>query len=90
MYSVELKAWKHFDYLYQDFSGHPFIVHIALASNGFNPLRTMNATNCIWPVILIAYNLLAWLCIQQPNFIPLLIILAQKYQITRLTSTFNL
>ena len=47
MYSVELKAWKHFDYLYPDFSSDPYIVRIALASNGFDPFKTMNVTNGI-------------------------------------------
>lgn len=67
-------SWKHFDQCFPNFSRDPRNVRLALASDGFNPFKTMNVTYSIWPVILIPYNLPPWLVMKQPNFILSLII----------------
>lgn len=67
-------AWKDFDRKSLELSSDPRNVRLALASDGFNPFRTMNTTHNIWTVILIPYNLPPWLVMKQPNFILSLII----------------
>ena len=68
------KAWKTFDATFLDFASDSRNVRLGLASDGFNPFRNMSTNYSIWPVILIPYNLPAWLCVKQPNFIISMII----------------
>ena len=51
------EAWKAFDARYPDFSNDTRNVRLALASDGFNPFRTMSTTYSTWTVILILYNM---------------------------------
>ena len=67
-------AWKDFDKKFLEFASDPRNVRLTLASDGFNPFRTMNVSHSIWPVFLIPYNLPPWLVMKQPNFILSLII----------------
>ncbi|XP_052619588.1 uncharacterized protein LOC111897976 [Lactuca sativa] len=67
-------AWKDFDKKFPEFASDPRNVRLTLASDGFNPFRTMNVSHSIWPVFLIPYNLPPWLVMKQPNFILSLII----------------
>ncbi|KAK9076729.1 hypothetical protein SSX86_005063 [Deinandra increscens subsp. villosa] len=71
-------AWKDFDKKYPEFSNDPRNVRLALASDGFNPYRTMNVAYSIWPVFVIPYNLPPWYVMKQPNFILSLIIPGPK------------
>ncbi|GLT30511.1 hypothetical protein SLA2020_053070 [Shorea laevis] len=71
-------AWKHFDEKYPDFAVDPRNLRLGLASNGFNPFKSMNVTYTTWLVILIAYNLPPWLCMKQPNLILSLLIPSPK------------
>ncbi|KAJ0592692.1 hypothetical protein HanHA300_Chr03g0088101 [Helianthus annuus] len=71
-------AWKDFDEKFPEFATDPRNVRLALATDGFNPFRTMNSVNSIWPVFLIPYNLPPWLVMKQPNFILSLIIPGPK------------
>nr|XP_043619730.1 uncharacterized protein LOC122591531 [Erigeron canadensis] len=71
-------AWKDFDKKYPEFANDPRNVRLALASDGFNPYRTMNVAYSIWPVFLIPYNLPPWYVMKQPNFILSLIIPGPK------------
>ena len=59
-------AWKTFDYQHTDFSKDPRNVRLGLASDGFNPFKSMSSTHSTWPVILIPYNLPPWMCMKQP------------------------
>ncbi|XP_077247212.1 uncharacterized protein LOC143886926 [Tasmannia lanceolata] len=59
-------AWQTFDYIYQWFSSEPRNVRLGLASDGFNPFRTMSIAHSTWPVVLIPYNLPPWMCMKQP------------------------
>nr|GEX16818.1 hypothetical protein CTI12_AA180240 [Tanacetum cinerariifolium] len=56
----------------------PRNVRLALASDGFNPFKTMNVSYSTWPVIVIPYNLPPWYVMKQPNFILSLIIPGPK------------
>lgn len=67
-------AWKTFDFEHPEFSSDPRNVRLGLASDGFNPFRSMSTSHSTWPVILIPYNLPPWLCMKQPNFILSLLI----------------
>ncbi|XP_077232767.1 uncharacterized protein LOC143871132 isoform X2 [Tasmannia lanceolata] len=59
-------AWKILDYKYLVFSSEPRNVRLGLASDGFNPFRTMSIAHSTWPVILMPYNLPPWMCMKQP------------------------
>lgn len=65
---------EEFDRQYPDFSRDPRNVRLGLASDGFNPFKTMTIAHSTWPVILIPYNLPPWMCMKQPNFILSLLI----------------
>ncbi|XP_077237173.1 uncharacterized protein LOC143878834 [Tasmannia lanceolata] len=59
-------AWQDLDSRYPNFSSDPRNVRLGLASDGFNPFRTMSIAHSTWPVVLIPYNLPPWLCMKQP------------------------
>ncbi|XP_040378242.1 uncharacterized protein LOC102718885 isoform X1 [Oryza brachyantha] len=67
-------AWKHFDCKHPKFSEDSRNIRLALATDGFNPFRSMNCSYSIWPVILIPLNFPPWICMKQPNFILSLLI----------------
>ncbi|XP_024630394.2 uncharacterized protein [Medicago truncatula] len=71
-------AWKDFDRRYSDFSRDARNVRLGLASDGFNPFKTMTISHSTWPVVLIPYNLPPWMCMKQPNFILSLLIPGPK------------
>ena len=71
---VDSIAWKEFDNRYKDFSKEPRNIRLGLASDGFNPFRTMSISHSTWPVVLSIYNLPPWLCMKQPSFILSLLI----------------
>ncbi|CAL5388172.1 unnamed protein product [Camellia sinensis] len=62
-------AWKDFDRRNIDFSNDCRSVRLGLASDGFNPFRTMNIVHSTWPVVLVPYNLPPWMCMKQPFLI---------------------
>ncbi|OMO89985.1 Transposon, En/Spm-like protein [Corchorus capsularis] len=41
---------------YLDFASEPRNVRLGLASDGFNPFKTMSSTYSTWPVVIIPYN----------------------------------
>ncbi|GJQ99260.1 hypothetical protein Tco_0522245 [Tanacetum coccineum] len=71
-------AWKDFDQRYPEFSSDPRNVRLGIASDGFNPFRTMNVSYSIWPVFVIPYNLPPWYVMKQSNFILSLLIPGPK------------
>nr|GFB18487.1 hypothetical protein [Tanacetum cinerariifolium] len=75
---VDGLAWKDFDDKNPEFATDPRNVRLALASDGFNPFKTMNVSYSIWHVIVIPYNLPPWYVMKQPNFILSLIIPSPK------------
>jgi len=72
------KAWKSFDQLHLEFAIEPRNVCLGLATDGFNPYRTMNNGHSIWPMILIPYNRPPWECMKQSSFIVSMIIPGRK------------
>ncbi|XP_074266925.1 uncharacterized protein LOC141590217 [Silene latifolia] len=60
-------AWKSFDSLYPWFADEPRNIRLGLASDGFNPLRTMSIAHSTWPVVLVNYNLPPWM-FMKPEF----------------------
>ncbi|GJY31198.1 uncharacterized protein Tco_0414693 [Tanacetum coccineum] len=62
-------AWKAFDARYPKFASDPRSVRLGLASDGFNPFRTMSTSHSTWPVVLIPYNLPPWICMKQQSLI---------------------
>ena len=54
---TDAKAWKDFDDLYPEFAQDPRNVRLGLASDGFNPFRTMSISHSTWSVVLGNYNL---------------------------------
>ncbi|XP_077249194.1 uncharacterized protein LOC143888641 [Tasmannia lanceolata] len=67
-------AWQDFDVQHEGFSLETRNVRLGLASDGFNPFRTMSITHSTWPVILIPYNLPPWMCMKQPYMMMSLLI----------------
>ncbi|XP_052115489.1 uncharacterized protein LOC107478330 [Arachis duranensis] len=67
-------AWKTFDSLHSNFALEPQNVRMGLASDGFNPYKTMSSRYSIWPVVLTIYNLPPWDCIKQHSMMLSLLI----------------
>ncbi|XP_058003975.1 uncharacterized protein LOC110659856 [Hevea brasiliensis] len=72
------KAWKEFDSKFSEFSSDARNVRLGLATDGFNPFRTMSTTYSTWPVILVPYNMPPWTCMKQSSFILSMIIPGEK------------
>lgn len=61
-------AWKTFDSQYNDFAFDPCNVKLWLSTNRFNHFGNMIISYSFWPVMLISYNLLPWMCMTQSTF----------------------
>ena len=68
------EAWKSFDNLYPNFSSNRRNIRLGLTSNEFNPFGNMSTSHSTWPVMLVPYNLLPWMCMKQTSFILSLVI----------------
>ncbi|XP_039138774.1 uncharacterized protein LOC120276106 [Dioscorea cayenensis subsp. rotundata] len=77
-HSADSQSWKELDSRYPQFSSDPRSVQLGLASDGFNPFKTMTIVHSAWHVILIPYNLPLWMCMKQSNFILSLLIPGSK------------
>ncbi|XP_074323864.1 uncharacterized protein LOC141660776 [Apium graveolens] len=66
---ADTEAWKTIDADYPDFSLENRNVSLGVASDGFNPYRSMNLSHSTWPIVLVNYNLPPWLCMKQENLI---------------------
>ncbi|XP_020973047.1 uncharacterized protein LOC110269510 [Arachis ipaensis] len=62
------QSWKDFDRLHPDFAEESRNIRLGLASDGFNPFRTMSISHSTWPVVLVAYNLPPWCCMK-PEYV---------------------
>ncbi|XP_058774236.1 uncharacterized protein LOC131648500 [Vicia villosa] len=58
------EAWKEFDKCHAEFADESRNIRLGLASDGFNPFRTMNLSYSTWPVVLIPYNFPPWWCMK--------------------------
>ena len=62
------------DKRYPEFAVDSRNIRLGLASDGFNPFRTMSTTHSTWPVVLIPYNFPPWWCMKaEYSFLSLLI-----------------
>lgn len=61
--------WKNIDAEHPEFGDDSRNVRLALATDGFNPHRSLNCSHSTWPILLIPYNLPPWMLMKQPNFI---------------------
>ena len=75
---ADAQSWKDFDETYPDFKKEPRNVRLALASDGFNPFRTMSVAHSTWPVVLINYNLPPWFSMKPEYFMLSLLISGPK------------
>ncbi|KAG8501178.1 hypothetical protein CXB51_003312 [Gossypium anomalum] len=71
-------AWKSFDSKFSSFASDPRNVRLGLAADGFNPFKIMSTSYSTWPVVLVPYNLLPWICMKQSLFILSMIIPGEK------------
>ena len=71
---ADSEHWKSFDSKYIEFSSEPRNVRLGLAADGFNLYGNMSSTHSTWPVILIPYNLLPWMCMKSYSFMLSLLI----------------
>ncbi|XP_049393365.1 uncharacterized protein LOC125857767 [Solanum stenotomum] len=72
------QAWKDFDRLHPDFSLDSRNVRLGLASDGFNPFRTISISHSTWPIMLMAYNLPPLMCMKSEYSILSLLILGPR------------
>ena len=49
-------------------------MRLGLASDGFNPFRTLSSTHSTWPVVLMVYNLPPWMSMKPDYFMLSLLI----------------
>ena len=54
------EAWTHFDGIHHEKAKEARNVHVALATDGFNPYGMMDALYTCWPVLVIPLNLPPW------------------------------
>ncbi|XP_040990902.1 uncharacterized protein LOC121238122 [Juglans microcarpa x Juglans regia] len=67
-HSADSEVWTAIDREHRWFAEDARNVRLGLASDGFNPFNNMSKPYSIWPVILVPYNLLPWLCMKDPFF----------------------
>ncbi|XP_074288837.1 uncharacterized protein LOC141613988 [Silene latifolia] len=67
-------TWKEFDSLYPLFANEPRNVRLGLASDGFNPFRTMSVCHSTRPVVFVNYNLPPWMFMKPEYFMLSLLI----------------
>jgi hypothetical protein len=72
------EAWKDFDENFKSFAANPRNLRLAIATDGFNPFGQMSNSYSIWPVIVVPYNFPPWMCMDQSNYMPALLIPGKK------------
>ncbi|CAN0918590.1 hypothetical protein LINGRAHAP2_LOCUS30957 [Linum grandiflorum] len=82
-------AWKEFDQRNSSFAEEIRNVRLGLASDGFNPFRSMNIVHSTWPVILVPYNLPPSMCMQQPFIFLSVLLMVQRLLGIKLMYTYN-
>ncbi|XP_019430146.1 PREDICTED: uncharacterized protein LOC109337591, partial [Lupinus angustifolius] len=72
------EAWKDFDKRHPDFAIDSRNIRLGLASDGFNPFRSMNLSHSTWPMVQIPYNFPPLWCMKAEYSILSLIIPGPK------------
>ncbi|CAL9024339.1 unnamed protein product [Prunus brigantina] len=70
--------WKLVDDKWPEFGKEPRNLRLALSSDGFNPHSSLSSRYSCWPVILVTYNLLPWLCMKRKFMMLTLLISGPK------------
>jgi len=60
--------------MHQEFAKNSRNLRLGLASDGFNPFRTMSISHSTWPVMSMVYNLPPWMCMKSEYLILSLLI----------------
>ncbi|KAI5334540.1 hypothetical protein L3X38_024673 [Prunus dulcis] len=71
-------SWKLLDDKWPEFGNEPRNLRLALSSDGFNPHSSLSSRYSCWPVILVTYNLPAWLCMKRKFMMLTLLISGPK------------
>ena len=66
---ADAEGWQSMDDRFPNFAVKPRNVRLGLASDGFNPYRTMGLSHNTWPIVLVNYNLPPWLIMKPENLI---------------------
>jgi len=61
-HAVDSPQWKKTDSLYLKFGSDPRNFRLGLATYEMNPYGNLSSKHSSWPILLIIYNLLYWLC----------------------------
>jgi hypothetical protein len=59
---VDGTQWKKFDLQYPKFGAESRNIRFDLSTDGMNPFGENRTVYSTWPVILVMYNILTWLC----------------------------
>jgi hypothetical protein len=62
------EAWRDFDKEFLDFAKDTRNLRLGFATNGFNPFSKKNTKYSMWPLLVVPYNLPAWKCMEESNF----------------------
>ena len=62
---ADCSQWKKIDSLYPDFDKEARNLRLGLASDGMNPYGNLSTQHSSWPVLLVIYNFLPWLCMKR-------------------------
>ena len=83
------KSWKDFDDLHHEFAKNSRNLRLRLASDGFNPFRSMSISHSTWPIVLMVYNLPSWICMKPEYCMLFLRIPGLSHLETTLTFIYN-
>ena len=75
---ADAQSWKDFDIKHPDFAKDSCNIRLGLASDGFNPFRTMSISHSTWSVLLMTYNLPPWICMKAEYCMLSLLILGPR------------
>ncbi|XP_028081537.1 uncharacterized protein LOC114282940 [Camellia sinensis] len=75
---VDSLAWESIDQKWHSFASNPRNLRLGLSADGFNPFANLSSKYSCWPVMLVTYNLLSWLCMAKENIMLTLLIPGPK------------
>ena len=80
-YVPNSKAWKHIESLDSNFTTEQRNIRLGMALDGVNLFFNQSLSHSAWPVLLVNYNLPAWL-VTKPSFIMLALLIPGKESVT--------
>lgn len=75
------KAWKHIEAMDGNFTAEHRNIRLGMALDGVNPFSNQSLSHSTWPVLLVNYNLPAWL-VTKPFFIMMALLIPGKESVT--------